>query len=1521
MDLKYILVSILVIATSFSGFSQDYPHKAKSDSLFAEGVKLYNLKKYDEAIPFFTECDKIDKAELDSTSNRRDYASMWLASCFFHLGDTVKAKDIDKVFYKFPPVDRRLTVQSDSLNGLLPHIDDFNTQITIAKHAYDLAKNIVGETHQYSLGSLINLSLLYCFAEDIDNSYQCFNDIYFNTQSHSNNSYTFNEVSLKIIFSCILNNFEKITDFDDIRELDKMIAISSFSKLEPDGFVWSQLIDLKSKLLLSQNRIDEYYQLVDSVYQDICNINYHSPNKYEIFSLMGTSLYNKTISTSDFLEKADLCKQRREIYDDMLTISESLWGNTSYEYGCAKFKIANLDLGAGLELDRENGRKRLVEAFDIISNSDEILYELDEITELIKNAYISFDVAGATDLYIDYIKKIINKYNSANPDAEIDGLREQLARAQLSGSRDDTIESIQLYTTLIDNNMHNQEKHIDWLEHRAIGYQRIKKYENSLKDYLRIDSLYDSRDFSNAFFLDRSDRNNVKKNISEIFLQLSDTTKSESYWDQYCLNEEKIIEDIVMGKYPNNRLYDKYKFEIIKDYASSFIVFPNGLHSDFNKAIKYANINLNLISSIEIDEASKIEFKLSILDMLSLCYSLNKDFKNGYVAASELLSIARNSNNTHYLHQGLRNLSNLYDWVSVEPELALKYKLSGCELLSEDIVLNRNKLLKEEYIISRDMMYYEWEKCIDLYSYLADEESIDRCYEKLFHYTKLIDGENSDKYAELRLGWYTNYKIPQYFNRNKNNKEIGLAYCDSLANFYLNNSELLKNSYFNSENIARDYDLLGDSLNAEKFLNIRENELRIKYPQNIECQPEFLRFLKERLDILYGYDNVKKLAELKGLEPIFEQSRDINKNEYLDLLTNIAQELKYANDIESEIEYLNKILSIRYDNSIFLQRLVLCYQINNQWNEIVPYFDKLSISAKEYILNEIKDAPSEYRENIWSNYVEIPFNIGEALVEQFPKKISTGTLYDNLLMRKNFLLNSSISAENLIKEEGDSLLLSKYNRLQRLKNFLDSSNDTIVDLNHTINREQAEKLIKRFNKEIMRRAGILGDYTTSLICNWESIQATLKIDEVAIEFSRYQSYDGKVSYAALILTNQGYPIFCPLFKESEFEHLTNDELYTNGLGYNLIWLPINKYINGKKKVYFSPDGILYGHSIENITDNTGLQISNRYNLYRLSSTRELVVNHKKTESNNVTLYGGLNYSADIGVLVEDINKYPTISKYRGLNLSNIADSLNLRSGVSALPATKIEVEYIKGFLDESNISCEIFTANEGTEASFKNLSGKEMGIIHIATHGFYWTEHEARKLSFLNPSNKSNNLEDKPLSRSGLLLTGANNALMGHTIPVNAEDGILTAKEVSTLDLRGLDMIVLSACQSGLGEITGDGVFGLQRGFKKAGANTLLMSLWKVDDRATQMLMTKFYEHFLSGRTKLESLILAQKYVREYEEEVEIENGISNLTASQIRRNKRQNEGSEIPTLEKKKIRPFEDPKYWAAFVLLDALD
>ena len=152
----------------------------------------------------------------------------------------------------------------------------------------------------------------------------------------------------------------------------------------------------------------------------------------------------------------------------------------------------------------------------------------------------------------------------------------------------------------------------------------------------------------------------------------------------------------------------------------------------------------------------------------------------------------------------------------------------------------------------------------------------------------------------------------------------------------------------------------------------------------------------------------------------------------------------------------------------------------------------------------------------------------------------------------------------------------------------------------------------------------------------------------------------------------------------------------------------------------------------------------------------------------------------------------------------------------------------------------------------------------IATHGFFLEDEKViRETGFMQIMNNQNHSYINPLLRSGLLFAGANRAWKNEDVISDIEDGILTAEEISHLNLSQTDLAVLSACETGLGEVqNSEGVFGLQRAFKLAGVKTLVMSLWKVDDNATSKFMIAFYNNLMAGKSKLESFRIAQQTIR-----------------------------------------------------------
>ena len=469
-----------------------------------------------------------------------------------------------------------------------------------------------------------------------------------------------------------------------------------------------------------------------------------------------------------------------------------------------------------------------------------------------------------------------------------------------------------------------------------------------------------------------------------------------------------------------------------------------------------------------------------------------------------------------------------------------------------------------------------------------------------------------------------------------------------------------------------------------------------------------------------------------------------------------------------------------------------------------------------------------------------------------------------------------------------------------------------------LDADSLERVAQGLERQLVQRSKVYGDYTANLVIDWKQVRQKLGSGEMAVEFVSFPLRNDSVMYAAYCLRkDMPSPKMVPLFEERQLTSIDKGLYLSSNALYNLIWKPLEDEMEGVTTVYFAPSGELYNLPVENLPVDGSTYNSDLRSYRRLSSTRQLALRRDGVEVARAAVYGGLKYDTDTVTLANDSRKYRMAEPVQWSSRA-VADSLNLRDGVYELPATKIEAEEIDKALETARIDTKLYTDTIGTEASFKALSGSVVNALHIATHGFYWTEREATQLdglAFLGTDMPTVVQEDKALTRSGLLFAGANTALKGLPLPDGVEDGVLTAKEIAALDLRSLDLVALSACQTGLGEITGDGVFGLQRGFKKAGTNTLLMSLWKVDDTATQLLMTQFYKNLLSGMGKYEALAAAQKYLRELEVEVKITPDTTNYQKLKDERDGKQEE------VKYKTLRKYAAPKYWAAFVLLDGVN
>lgn len=478
--------------------------------------------------------------------------------------------------------------------------------------------------------------------------------------------------------------------------------------------------------------------------------------------------------------------------------------------------------------------------------------------------------------------------------------------------------------------------------------------------------------------------------------------------------------------------------------------------------------------------------------------------------------------------------------------------------------------------------------------------------------------------------------------------------------------------------------------------------------------------------------------------------------------------------------------------------------------------------------------------------------------------------YNAALTSKSFLLSSQNALWNTIINTYDKEIINAYTEYSlKRKEAKKYFNREIYDINN-VDLILAQKRII----SMLKTKGV--DYLTEFSCTWKDVQAALPNNGSAIEFTSFTFDKDSIVYYAQILNKYAeYPVVIQLCSESTInEKLSQTDYLTSSDIYELIWQKIEPYIKGSKDVYFATDGILQIVPIEYVASNqNGGIVSDIWDMHRLSSTRELCTNKKDniiTHSYDICAYGGMIYSTD-----------------RISQGSHYSTTLLNRSKWDFLPSTLTEVENIRAIVKQNNNTGIFMIGTEGTEDSFKMLNNESPTIIHLATHGFYFTADDFKESKIYEMFSNSINGDminiDLSLNRSGLLFSGAVDYIKSKSNPIGTEDGILTSYEISQLNLYNTELVVLSACNTGLGELTSDGVAGIQRGMKKAGVKSILMTLWEVEDEATQLLMTEFYNNYLSGKSKHNSLLAAQKVVRE--------------------------------------TPGFEDPEYWAAFILLDGLN
>lgn len=608
---------------------------------------------------------------------------------------------------------------------------------------------------------------------------------------------------------------------------------------------------------------------------------------------------------------------------------------------------------------------------------------------------------------------------------------------------------------------------------------------------------------------------------------------------------------------------------------------------------------------------------------------------------------------------------------------------------------------------------------------------------------------------------------------------------------------------------------------------------------------------KEIREQYLGKDHSLLAATLSGLGEIAYKEKQWTEAEH--------------NYIESKLIYERNYGKEHPDVASITSNLARLYYARMRYADARPLFDELALLNRKLCIRATRYSSLEelttYLKSLSTRYDEYYSFIQKTNGILLDTK---GLYFDNALFYKGLALESLLNIRTKNHRDTNTqkkveLLVSYYRRLE---------NEYTKPLIEQKNLPGLESAANVLEKELARAISGFGDAIRQV--TWQEVQSTLRPNEAALEFIHFTYYTPELTdsvlYAALLLKpGIQHPVFIPLCEEKQLKALlpaadkkiNNDqvnELYGNDALYRLLWSPLESQLADTRTVYYSPDGLLHRLNLAALPTGPKAVLSDRHDMVALGSTRQLVTEGRRVSANETPtalIYGGIQF--DMDSTLYPVQQAGSTDGSRGLSFAQ-TDSTLRGDTWDFLKWSEKEADNISAALSRSGVSAIALKGWQATEESFKQLGqpGASPRILHLSTHGFFFPDPSSNPRSQIQNMSSEEpvfKLSDHPMIRSGLILAGANYAWKTGRPLGNREDGILTAYEISQTDLRNTELVVLSACETGLGHIEGnEGVYGLQRAFKIAGAKTLVMSLWQVPDYQTQELMTVFYGKLLTEK-------------------------------------------------------------------------
>ncbi len=854
-----------------------------------------------------------------------------------------------------------------------------------------------------------------------------------------------------------------------------------------------------------------------------------------------------------------------------------------------------------------------------------------------------------------------------------------------------------------------------------------------------------------------------------------------------------------------------------------------------------------------------------------------------------------------------------YAWALMD--LGVYYRTIGDYEKAEVLYLEAKEIREKTLGVNHPDYAWSLNNLANLYNFMSAFEKAEPYYLESIKLWEKLYGKESTNYATgiNNLGLL-------YFNMGAFKKSEPLLLESSSLRAKLLGTE--NADYAGSlNNLAALYMNMDDYDKAEPYY-LESKVLREKIFG--KEHPEYANVIGN-LGILYNLKHDFEKAESYFLEclSIWEKSVGIDHPEYASSLFNLANFYLDQNQLDKSESLFLKSLKIR-EKTLGPEHLDVSYSLKNLANLYIrknQIEQSISLLEKEFIQHrsQLAKATTFLSELELAQYISKFQNEEEALGSCLyvckdtilceRTKPLNALAYDHTLFYKGFLISEAVKLKALSESKPESKEI--YLRLKKLRRRL--ADEYSLPINQ---RSEVKELEEKANSTEKELARLVAGYSQGIRqIQWKDVQKTLKKNEAAIEFVHFQ-YDfpkvtDSIMYVALLIKSGiQAPILIPLFEEKSMDLILQHNasrkadyvnlLYTlSDRGatsinttkrslYDMIWQPIEKELNGINTIYFSPTGLLHRLNLDAIPVTELETLADRYNLIELSSTRQLVFPTQiKNANNDAFLFGGITFEQDNSLK----NSEPIIATRSSDKASNTSIDSTLRGeNWTYLTGTEREVNAIEKIMLNTGVQTQLKKGSEATEETFKNLGANNNPsprILHIATHGYFFNErtssaknrmtHDSVAIEGTAEAASSNQkilrsesepefkISDHPMLRSGLIMAGGNAGWQGAPTLQGKEDGILTAYEISQMNLSNTELVVLSACETGLGDIQGnEGVYGLQRAFKIAGAKYLIMSLWQVPDKQTSLLMTTFYKKWLIEKMTIPAAFhAAQKALRD----------------------------------------------------------